>query len=157
MIEGPDPPAPLLVGQAPAARSEGTLLGASGRRLARLCSLSLEEYAARFARVNLVPEYPGPGSRGDAFPVARAREGWERLAPLLTGRSAVVLLGSSVAAVVGFAAPTWEWREVSVDGGPPFLVARAPHPSGVNPWWNDALGVLRAERWWRELARSRTP
>lgn len=155
---GPPAPAPLLVGQAPSASAQG-VLGASGARLAKLAGLGLEEYAARFARANLLDAWPGPAGRlggGDAFDLADARAAWRDLLPHVHGRP-VVLLGRHVARAAGLAdAPWWEWAALSWRprrrGWLRAQVAVVPHPSGVSRWWNDPDGVLRAAAWWSRLA-----
>jgi uracil-DNA glycosylase len=140
----------MIIGQAPGPRTDHRepLSGASGRRLAALCGLPLSVFLARFERVNLVRRHPGKLAKGDAFPRAIARRNAARLLPLMRGRR-VVLLGRNVADAFGLAhLSMFVWHRV---GG--VEVAVAPHPSGVNHWWNDPRNVRRARRFWRKLAR----
>lgn len=56
-----------MVGAAPNRAGDGALLGASGRRLARLLGFAAAEYA-RLDRRNLLGYYPGRrGPKGDAL------------------------------------------------------------------------------------------
>lgn len=137
----------ILLGQAPGREGDGEpLSGRSGRRLASLCGLTMEQYLATFERMNLVDEHPGSAGKGDEFFTTReVRELAERLRDRLTGRR-VVVLGFVNAAGFGLTqpafvfAPHWEGE-----------FAFSPHPSGVNLWWNDSMNVLRARRFFREL------
>ena len=58
---------PLLIGQAPGPNTDPgvPLSGASGRRLAALCGLGLDEFLALFDRANLLPEFPGKLGKGE--------------------------------------------------------------------------------------------
>ena len=129
---GADPSEPL-----------GVTRPGSGRHLARLCGLTLEEYVERFERVNLfyrTPPRPGPAR------VAR----WRAAALLERYRGRrLVLLGNLVAAV--FLQPTRRelFRWVSL--GRRTSAALVPHPSGLNRWYNDAGNRRRAERFLRSL------
>ena len=138
----------MIIGQAPGQKGNGEpLAGKAGRRLAALCGLSLDAYLARFRRVNLLPTFPGKAGKGDAFPLPAAREAARALLPALEGRR-VVLLGGRVAAAFGLhRAPLLVWQ--------PFhgaWVAVAPHPSGLNRFWNDPRNVRRAQQFWRTFA-----
>lgn len=158
MIHGPPSPAPLIVGQAPGANADH-VLGVSGARLARLCGLTLEEYADTFARVNLLQDFPGKDGRpgtGDRWDPGGARTAWWNLVPELDGRR-VIMLGRRVAGSLAGAdaAPWWVWLPYEAIGRQTvlFTFAVVPHPSGISRWWQSPMGVLRAERWWRGLVR----
>lgn len=144
---------PLIVGQAPSASSDPAepLSGRSGRRLASLCCLSLDEFLAGYDRVNLVAEFPGKLSKGDAFPIEAARAG----AVLIRAQEPrrLVLLGSGVARAFGVpdGAPTLLWFPLGHH-----RAAICPHPSGVCQWWNDPLNVGQARSFWLELETART-
>jgi uracil-DNA glycosylase len=145
----------LIVGQAPSRGRDGLepLSGRSGRRLADLCGLTLEAFLARFDRVNLLAEWPGSaGAKGDAFPIDEARAAAESLAEVVAARDRIVLLGWNVARAFRFAGDVdgwFDWGRLSRDCGE---VVVAPHPSGVNLWWNDPANVARARAFWRALA-----
>jgi uracil-DNA glycosylase len=126
---------PLLIGQAPGPNTDPSepLSGASGKRLAALCGLDLEEFLARFERANLLPEFPGKIGKGDRFPVALARP----LARSLAGRCLdrrVVLLGNGVASAFGWRAPWLRWSLAAA--------AAAARPDHQNP----VLVVATADR-----------
>lgn len=146
----------LIVGQAPGPRTDPSepLSGPSGRRLAALCGLELPDFLARFDRVNLVFAHPGKLIKGDAFVGAvAAREAAFALWPRIVGRRAV-LLGHRVArAFHAGHLPYFRWHRLE-DGT---RIAIAPHPSGVNLWWNDPKNVKRARRFWHELAADEDP
>jgi hypothetical protein len=113
-----------------------------------MCGLPLDAFLARFERVNLLPAFPGKAGKGDRFPRAAARQAALALLPALQGRRAV-LLGGRVAAAFGLPrAPLLVWQPLA--GGE---VAVAPHPSGINRWWNDPRNVRRAKRFWRRHAQ----
>jgi uracil-DNA glycosylase len=140
----------IIIGQAPGPRGDGEpLSGQAGRRLSALCGLTVDAYLAQFERVNLLTHFPGKAGKGDAFPLPAARKAAAALLPALEGRR-VVLLGGKVAAAFGLQqAPLLVWRPL---GGA--MVAVAPHPSGINRWWNDPRNVRRARRFWRTFSRN---
>lgn len=121
---------PLLIGQSPGPRSDPSepLSGASGRRLAALCGLGLDEFLALFERANVIPDFPGKLGKGDAFPLALARPLARDLMPRCAGRP-VVLLGNHVAAAFGWRA---DWLRWSV----------AP-PAAAGPDHQDAVMAVR--------------
>lgn len=143
---------PLIIGQAPGPKTDPAepLSGPSGRRLAALCELSLDDFLACFQRVNLMNRFPGKAGKGDAFRIDRARRAALRLSQSFGGRK-VVLLGNHVARAFevlpisppGAFMPMW--------GG---LVTIFPHPSGISRWWNDPKNVRLASQFWRMLAQA---
>lgn len=146
----------LIVGQAPSRTSDARepLSGRSGKRLASLCGLSIEEFVDRFERVNVV-EHPCP----DGWPVEEARErGAEILLRYFKGGRRIVLLGPLVIGAIMAPSPGRDdllrfrlrWFGGQVRFG--FEVAHHPHPSGRNRFWNDPARVEAARRFWRELA-----
>lgn len=144
---------PLIIGQAPSASSDPAepLSGRSGRRLASLCCLSLDEFLAGYDRTNLVGAFPGKLSKGDAFPIDPARRKAVILRGGLTARR-FVLLGSGVARAFQVPAdtPTLRWFPLGHH-----RAAICPHPSGVCQFWNDPLNVGQARSFWLELEQAR--
>lgn len=141
----------MIVGQAPGPRTDPRrpLDGPSGRRLERLAGLPPGALPARAEVVNLLRRWPGRSSgNGDAFPAAEAGAAARRLLRRLRGRT-VVLLGLGVARAFSARAEWFAWQRLP--GG--VLAAVAPHPSGVNHWWNDAGNVRRAARFFKRLLR----
>lgn len=144
----------LIVGQAPSRLSDPRepLSGRSGRRLASLLALDLPEFLAAYDRVNLLARFPGKLSKGDAFPIDRARR---RAAAILaaTEPRRLVLLGRGVSAAFGLRdASLLAWRPLAGH-----LAAVCPHPSGVCLWWNDPRNVGQARAFWLALERARRP
>jgi hypothetical protein len=129
-----------IVGQAPG-RTNGSRLafdGPSGERLARLAGFARAVDLRRAARLtNLLVRWPGRGNgKGDAFPIAEAREAaWGvRLAGI------VLLAGRGVARAFGLGgARYFEWAAIGAA-----RVAVVPHPSGISHWWNDPRNRRRA-------------
>lgn len=147
----------IVVGQAPGPRSDPAepLAGSSGRRLAVLCGLDLPAFLARFERANLLAAYPGPASKGDAFPMAFARSAAGAMAERVASREVVVLLGLNVARAFRLRRPEFfRQTRFSRDCG---VVYVCPHPSGVSHWWNDPSNVALARRFWRALAEEHCP
>lgn len=144
---------PLIVGQAPSASSDPAepLSGRSGRRLASLCCLSLEEFIASYDRANLVGEFPGRLQKGDAFPIGPARASAVLIRGGLSPRR-LVLLGSGVARAFGVPAgsPALRWFALGRH-----RAAICPHPSGVCQFWNDPRNVGQARSFWLELETAR--
>lgn len=145
----------LVVGQAPSASSDPVvpLSGPSGRRLASLCALSLEEFLTAYECVNLVQAFPGKLAKGDAFPMGPARR---RAVEVMGARREplrLVLLGGNVSRAFGLMpAPLLSWRPLGRH-----RAAVCPHPSGVCQWWNDPLNVGQARSLWLELEAARRP
>jgi len=144
---------PLIVGQAPGRRSNPNepLSGKSGRRLAALCGLDLPAFLDRFDRVNLVYGWPDERAKGDAFlGCVEARHAAAELAPRLARRRAI-LLGHRVAAAFHASdLPYFKWTRLG-----DAMIAVAPHPSGVNLFWNDPANVRTARRFWRSVSAPR--
>ena len=147
----------LIVAQAPSSKSDPAepLSGQSGRRLADLAGLTFEAFLERFERVNLLPVYPGRQGKGDAFPMAEAREhAHQILVSHFRGGRRVVLLGRNVAAafmgsMLADDFPQLTWVGSAINHG--FVVARCPHPSGVCRWWNEPKNVEAARAFWRKI------
>lgn len=137
---------PLIIGQAPGPSGNPTpLAGRCGGRLAALCGLDLRAFLTAFDRANVFATFPGKAGAGDAFPVEEARARADAMAEVVAARDHVVLLGWNVARAfrvspVGY----FEWTRLSRDCGE---VTVAPHPSGLNRWWN-VPHVDEARRFW---------
>lgn len=147
---------PLLIGPAPGPSFHGEpLSGRAGRRLSRLCGLSLPAYLKWFERINLFDKYPGAKEKGDDFDHVAARVAACQLTPVLRRRY-TVLLGQNVARAFHMdGSPRFVWHDEIGDGA---LVAVCPHPSGISLWWNDERNVRRARTFWRDLvARTERP
>ena len=141
----------VLVGQAPCCGGDPRvpLTGRSGRFLASACGIPFWSYLRWTVRVNLLDYWPGKSGKGDAFPMAEAREAAAALEPSLKGRRAV-LLGHGVASAFGLGGRPYlgPWEVVPRPLGS-FAAAVLPHPSGVNRFWNDPTNRERAGRFLR--------
>jgi len=140
----------LIVGEAwggAAAFAPGTRSGAC---LARV--LGVAAVADVADAINLLRRRPPrAGRKGDAFPRARARARARAAALALAGRPLVVLVGHRVAAAFGAAGRPY-LRIFKLRGARAMV---APHPSGVNRWWNDPRNRRRAARRLRAALRGR--
>ncbi len=142
-----------LVGQAPGPKGDPRkpLVGAAGRKIAALLGMKWSEYLERTARANVFFRHQGKNGKGDAFPMIEARRRARRMRFAKATR-AVVFFGKATAAAFGFARNDFfEPLAVMIkdDGriGPPGRVVFgfvAPHPSGINLWWNDEENRLIA-------------
>jgi len=145
---------PLFVGQAPSESlpvGARALSGRSGRRLASLAGLTLDEFLAAADTVNVFDAFTGKaGKKGDAFPLAEARHRADVLRRANADRETVVLLGSLVAAAFDLdelADAPCSWYHGAGDSTQ--RVGFLPHPSGIDRWYNDAANVKRAARFVR--------
>lgn len=141
----------LFIGQAPGRpRDEdpmphagGPLAGPSGNRLASLLGISWKQFQARFQLVNLIQEWPGKSSKGDAFPRAQgtiAAQQFLRSGMMRNRKS--VLLGQEVGRCFRIDAGYFEPVMLATSE----VVMSIPHPSGVNRWWNEQRNVAAAEK-----------
>lgn len=135
---------PLIIGQAPSSLSDPDepLSGRSGRRLAALCELSIDEFCATFERRNLIVRGP--------FKPLQARIAAQEMLPVVRGRM-VILLGPAVTRAFGLVISPLGWA-CPVEWGS--IVGMCPHPSGLNRWWNDPENVDHAHVFWMLLARA---
>lgn len=133
-----------LVGEAPS-RSSGPEPFSDGRCRRRLAALGLDLDAV--ALYNLLPDWPGPSSKGSAFHVPTVREVAAELLPALAAHARVVIAGKRAAAALGFREPYLVWAEGPTGG----RWAVLPHPSGVNRWWNNPANVDAARRFLAKL------
>jgi hypothetical protein len=135
-----------IYGQAPSRTSNPYRpLGArSGRKLAALAGITVEELAERAELRNLLATYPGPArAKGDRWLAADAAlaAGFE-IARWEHG-DRIVLLGRKVAAAFRVRADFLvEFSWMVADDGDRFLgriveCVVLPHPSGVVRFWND--------------------
>jgi uracil-DNA glycosylase len=146
---------PLIIGQAPARGNDGKppFAGNSGARLAQLAGVgetgdALPEF---FDLVNLNEKWPGKGKsgKGDAFNMDEARKNAKKIKWRLENEidaGFVLLMGRKVERAMGWAG--LEYLDTNHWLG--HYIILFPHPSGVNPWWNDAQNYAAARamiRW----------
>lgn len=136
------------------------------------------ELADHFELDNLIPHYPGRSrnGKGDAFPRSEAILGVPRICQRIHDHGGpVVLAGRGVAGIMDHAlraadriwfatTPYLELRSTEIkaeylgDLHPPerrtFLVAVAPHPSGLNHWWNESRNRWKAMQFFAGLIRA---
>jgi uracil-DNA glycosylase len=118
----------LLVAQAPSRGGGAPLSGRAGARLRGLLGCPGEaDFQASFDAFNLVPVWSGMSGKGDRFPLPLARA----VAARVHFRSDRVVLFGGAAEAFGVRT-LFQWHPLGSA-----LVAAAPHPSGVNRWWND--------------------
>lgn len=142
---------PLLVGEAPSKNevTETPLEGRVGRRLADLAGLTVDQYLARFDRVNLLHVRQDTKEKGFEFDLPAARDAVRELRRNGTLRDrAVVLLGHRVAEAFGVGNLRYFRGMPNGQGGMIWLM---PHPSGVNRWWNDQSNCEEAREFMRGL------
>lgn len=159
----------LLVGEAPPpgrVRSAGRYHRRLAMRLACRCidsypvpgagdalARSFPEVFAvvsRMKHVNLLRDWPGYQAKGSAFPRVEAQAAAARLRRHeFLGRRIVVLGGRRVASAFGLA--TLDYFKPVRLFGVEFILA--PHPSGVNRWWNNPGNRTRARAWIESLGR----
>jgi len=125
--------------------------GCAGERLYQMTGLGLLEYL-RIPRRNVIRTYAE--TNDGKFPALAARDGAERLRPMLAGYD-VVFMGRQVARAFGHDGNTilplrlLTWRE-----GPTYRYAMMPHPSGRNRWYNEEANRRLAVRFISRAARS---
>lgn len=152
------PTAPvLLVGEAPNRAIEAKPRQALVRPdLMDLCGgIDLKTFVRCYRRCNLLDYWPGKdphvgASGGDVFPAAEGAAAAARLIPYFAGHR-VVLLGRRVeTAVFGRVEHPWfTWFDFEHPGLPhPVPVAVAPHPSGINRYWNVPVQRAEARAFW---------
>lgn len=155
----------LFVGQAPGRRAlkKGRAFDGpgAGSRLAAMSGLARGEFLSRFKTTNVFRRWPGKKGKGDAFPLARAHRGAQRIMSSDAWREAekVVFVGQGVVRAFLFHAPDLALRLIDrpctmqtwAHGAKPR--AYLPHPSGVNRWYNDPNNRFLAESFLRKLAK----
>lgn len=142
----------ILIGQAPIRREYGAeLMGRIATQLSTLFGCSLEEYARRTQRFNVLPCWPGRADRGDRFPKHLARQNASRMMYSFSDCH-VLFIGLAVANIFDFHERPLQWRRLSTISGT-YTAAVLPHPSGVNRWWNDAKNKQAAVRFMRKTWR----
>jgi uracil-DNA glycosylase len=138
---------PLIIGPAPGRGNGETLAGLSGRRIANLCGISVDEYLAKFERINLLPKCPEEFCNAE-LQAAKSIATEIVYAKRLLGRRTVILGEFAWRAFLLWDVEDFEWTS-----DPSTRLARCPHPSGRNRFWNDPANVERARVFWRDLVR----
>ncbi len=137
----------LLVGEAPGkvpVPPSERLTGPLGMRICALSAITMAEYRERTERLNLFDEPQPRWNRRLAAQSAAAL--WPRL---FEGHT--ILLGSRVADAFGFGEmPLFEWIGLGYKDKATGWVAKIPHPSGRNRFWNDATNRAEAEAFLRQ-------
>jgi hypothetical protein len=114
--------------------------------MADMFGVQSDEFIDVFDTANLINRFPGKQGKGDAFPAKEAAICAARFD--LSGRPLVVLMGKNVARAFG------EHRRGYLElfdlRSIPAVVA--PHPSGINRWWNDAANCEQASAWFKHHA-----
>jgi uracil-DNA glycosylase len=139
---------PLIIGEMPGAgklyqdeKDLGPIAGATGRRLAKLLGISLDEYILRWDRRNIFANrVPGPWDTyhaGLGASLIYAQESGFVYRPL------VVLLGKKVHAAFGFRSHAAYQMIPAKTGKMQWLLM--PHPSGLCRWWNDPSNTHSVE------------
>lgn len=151
---------PVFVGQAPSRNGDPfkPLTGGPGRRLAEIAGMTPMEFYLSVVRTNLIPNYPGASSSGDAFPMYQARTNAVKLATVLGGRT-VVFLGRGVAGAFDHDKRWFEWDEGKFKVGNLVIEARrvaVPHPSARSRFWNDPQNVQEARRFMTKLMKKKS-
>lgn len=143
----------ILVGEAPPKsrmRDSPTSLPFSGSAGRRLSELIGQDVTQAFETRNLIPEWPGQSHHGSLFPIVKARSGVVELLRTLPFNppARLIFAGGRVAKAFKLGNLSMlEWRQIKVGfrgapGGNHWFekrlwVAKIPHPSGVNRWWNE--------------------
>jgi hypothetical protein len=108
---------------------------------------------SRMKHVSLLRDWPGYQAKGSAYPFVEAVAGAARLRRYgFLGRRIVVLGGRRVANAFGLA--DLDYFKPTHRDGVEFILA--PHPSGVNRWWNNPGNRTRARVWIESLGRRLT-
>lgn len=140
----------VLIGQAPSVRTDklSAFAGRTGRRLASWMDLTFETFHRDLTLVNVFDDYPGHrNGKGDAFPTAAARERADAILHRYAGRR-IVFVGYACASAFNCAhLPPFKWFALQTPVRA--YVAKIPHPSGVNTFYNDPANVDRASQFLR--------
>ena len=146
---------PLVVGEAPSRTSDPAdpITGRCGAKIAALAGLTVDEFADRFERANLLDAYPGKldGSKGTLWdPISAKKRADEIVGERFGASRYVVLLGRRVATAFGVGRVDYMEETAAIRGA---AVVVLPHPSGINRWYNDARNVARASAFMKRIAR----
>lgn len=139
---------PLIVGEAPSKNevTERPLEGRVGRRLAKCCGLSFEDYLERFVRVNLLHVRQDTKEHGFLFDLPAAKKEAAQLMTSFARGQIVLLLGGRVAEAFGV--HDHYFAKVALGKAEAYIL---PHPSGVNRWYNDVSNVMKMETFMRGI------
>lgn len=104
-------------------------------------------------RINLLQSYPGAGRRGSGFPHERAVRAADQLWRDTPIKVSMVYASVRVANAFGIGRhktkPDYPYCEWFTFAGR--RVAVAPHPSGVNRWWNVPHNADKAREFFRSI------
>lgn len=126
----------LIVGQAPQRNTEPHRTGpiwrpwesASGKRLAKMMGMSLEEMLDLFDTTNLNAALRGTNGKYDKFDMKEAGIRAQLLLEEIDRYELVLCCGKQVASLMG--APALNWKRIDVNT----WVGGVPHPGGTNMW-----------------------
>jgi uracil-DNA glycosylase len=147
----PPPMKPLLIGEAPSKNevTEQPLEGRVGKRLAKLCGLTLPEYLNHFERVNLLHVRQDSKEKGFEFDMVAAIHATTDICKLLTDPDRIILmLGARVAYAFGVKNMYFAQQKI------PWIYGKVhvlPHPSGINRWFNHPLNYRQMEEFMRSI------
>jgi hypothetical protein len=120
------------------------ITGSVGEKIAALLGMHRLEFYRDAIRLNLNARWNGKAGRGDRFDTeegTRVARGILRESPVR-----VVCLGAAVSACFGL-----DWTPLGCPCVGATRFCMLPHPSGLNPWWNDPLNRAGAARTLRDF------
>ena len=135
----------VFIGQAPSRTGDAKdpLGGRLAIKLAGLLGVDESVYFEKTVRMNVFDHWPGARGKGDDFPLREAKDRVAKVVMRIPDGWPVVLLGKSVAAAFSVKADYFKWAG---------FVVVAPHPSGINHFWNSRSNRERARKFFRRLA-----
>jgi len=128
----------LLVGQAPSSTSDPKepFSGPSGITIRRLMGVAEKDFFRDYDRINVLDFFTGKKGKGDAFSKSMVpKERREFLMKFVNDRN-VVFFGRETARVFGIE-PEFLVPDLFLVDKSCFRGIVAPHPSGINLFWNE--------------------
>lgn len=119
----------------------------TGKRLAKLLGMNLEEMLNLCDTDNLIREYPGSAGKWDRFPKQEALRGARRIWRRLGEYDLVLAVGQRVGSTLGV-----EPFEILTIGQT--TLTCVPHTGGTNRWWNEPENRARGEEHLQWIGRS---
>lgn len=142
----------LIIGEAPskwmAERGITTPLPLARRELAALAGIVPARFEELFECANVLDEWPGKEGKGDRFPLEEARAAISHKMLSWCKHDRMILLGKRVAKAFMVEPILFQWQQHMF-----VQVCVAPHPSGVNAWWNKAENRRAAAIFWGSLVQ----